>query len=196
MSPGELLQRIAWMAAHDVSAVQIAAAFGISEEKLALIRGTDEYASALQKVLLQKHAREIDTEDDWDSIEKQALSVVKENIRFNRDPDFALKVARVANDATRRATQRFGGGNVAPPVGGVVVVQLQQAFADRMSAGMLKVSTPVAKAEGIEKQVDMLEPSHVERMMGSGGNPVDELEEVEEDEGFENFFQQMQHATK
>lgn len=100
----DAIERIASMLAAGTPQTQIAEALGLSEGRISQLKDTDEFRTVFAAKQASKFQESEELNDGWNSIERRALEIVRANLRFNQNPDFALKAAMIANRATRRGT--------------------------------------------------------------------------------------------
>jgi hypothetical protein len=137
----------------------------------------------------------------WDSIEKKALRILDDNLRINKNAEFALKVAAVSNKAMRRGN---GVNSVLPAQQGTTVnLTLNQKFIKKIQTanivgrpetpndgklithgpeatnGPLPNDKSPALVEGPLKETDMLMPAQVERLL-TAEVPLGQLEEMQD----------------
>ena len=98
-------QRVAQLTAHGCSDSQIIDALCLTEAELIELRATEIYKKSYSEKVLEKADYEDTVNSGWDGLEAQALEVLVSNLGWSRDPQFALNVARTANQATRRKAQ-------------------------------------------------------------------------------------------
>ncbi len=110
----KLFGQIANMVIAKVPQVEIAEVIGVDASRIAQIVALPDYLSYEAKVIATRAARAFDLNNSWDEIEQSAQTVIKHNLKWNQDADFALKAAAVANRAQRRGHRgcplRFGRG--------------------------------------------------------------------------------------
>lgn len=104
MQNNQQIEKIARMASFDVPAVQIARAMGLSEARISQITNSDEYKITLAEISTEFFEQNQTLNDGWDSIEAMSLNTLMTNLNWSKDPDFALRVAAVANKANRRGS--------------------------------------------------------------------------------------------
>lgn len=181
--------RIVAMCAMQVPAVQIAEAVGLSEGRISQIKETDEFKQALAIELAKRLEERQELDDGWDGIEKKAIGIVADNLKWNKNPEFALKAALIANKAVRRNSQF----NQPLPtnMGQRVVINLSQTFVQKLKDSSAEEMKTVAAVDvgqgpngrpqlegenGAKKVVNLLAPAAVEEMFNGGGvNSLDKL---------------------
>lgn len=125
----KLYERIANMMVLQVEHDQIAEAMGVSLEILEQIKIREDFTKVFDRVVKQ-YDEQLEIDTDWNTVESRALGIVKDNLAWNKDPEYALKAAGIANKAARRN----GGGNQPLPakVGTRIHINLSGSFVDQM----------------------------------------------------------------
>lgn len=100
----ERLKQLARYLAHGIGAAQAGSAVGFSESKVMTLCETEDFQELLRKEKEEIVQNYVDTNSMYDRIEKKALGNIEQALRFNSDPDFNMRVAMLANRATRRGT--------------------------------------------------------------------------------------------
>lgn len=98
----EKLDKIARMRLHEVPLSEIAAIVGISESRISQICATEQYQEIYSKLAYEIVEQYNTLNDGWDSVEALALDCVVKHLEWQKDPDFALRAATMANRANRR----------------------------------------------------------------------------------------------
>jgi hypothetical protein len=163
----ELISRVANMVAYSVPNGQIAAVCGVEDADLQLILNTKEFQDELAAIEFANVDRQKTLNDGWDTLENIALSKVVTAMDTMLDPDFALKVAAVANKASRR------GGRFNRPIegdlGSRAVINLNPTFIQRLqqTVSLNGNSDSVTKPVDAQKQKDhdFLAPNKVEKLL-------------------------------
>lgn len=127
-------RRIAAFCAYGLTDMQIAAALLLSREQIQGAKASDVYALEFAKTVQEKTLRQIDLEEGWDTLEADALKSVMEGMRFNRDPQFALTAAAVANKAKRRSPASFGRTIDATKAANMIVLTMNKTYVTQVSA--------------------------------------------------------------
>lgn len=100
-STNKLFEKIANMVLLQVPHKDIANVMGVGEQVIQQVLHREDFNTILEGIEKQnKQIAEIN--DDWDTIESKALQVIRDNLNWTGDVDFALRVAGLANRATRR----------------------------------------------------------------------------------------------
>lgn len=98
----EKWRQLARYIAHGVSQEAAGAAVGFSPSRVTQLLDDEDF-----KVILAQETQEIvinyvDTNSAYDKIERKALNNLQVAMEYNRDPDFNMRVALMANRAVRR----------------------------------------------------------------------------------------------
>jgi hypothetical protein len=80
----------------------IAELLGVTQEEVDQVRELQLYKNMLLLMKVEQSKGRIDTDNYWDAIEQVGLERLFERVKIERDGDFLLKVAAVANKAQRR----------------------------------------------------------------------------------------------
>jgi hypothetical protein len=97
-----LYKRIAELEAYQLSSAEICRIVRITQGELDAIRASEEYAEVYSRVAGDQIQMQHETNTTWDAVEALALSNVVNELRYNNDGEFALRAAKVANQALRR----------------------------------------------------------------------------------------------
>src|SRR5882724_12904330 len=100
-----LIKKVAELEAQLVSNSQICDVIGCDASTLNRLQETDLYKQFLSAAKQEYLARDRNLDNGWNSIEEKAISIVKENLKYNLNPEFALRAAVLANKANRRGRQ-------------------------------------------------------------------------------------------
>jgi hypothetical protein len=155
-------ERVANMVAMGVSNFQVAEAMGLSEGRISQILGEDDFKVILAERYMQDQKRNSELNGGWDELEQTALGVLKKNMKYNMNPEFALRAAAVANKAQRRGA--VGNTPLPAQMGHRVVISLKQVFVDKLQSGLhtgaMKNVTPTGAmlSTSENKKVNLLSP--------------------------------------
>lgn len=165
-------QKIASMIAAGVPQVQIAEVMNMSEGRISQIKEDEKFQEFLAIEIAKRYEVEQEINEGWDEVERKALKIVTDTLKYNRSPDFALKAAMVANRATRKGVN----GNQPLPanMGNRVVINLNQNFVGKLQN--LSVHTngspsQVGKSlrelihENSQKRSNLLAPGQVKKLL-------------------------------
>lgn len=174
-----LFRKIAKMELMGVSRGDIADVVGLSEGRLAqLVSGDEGFKRVFREESLKEHEKLEALNGGWDVAEHAALTQVIENLGMNPDPEFALKVASVANKARRRG--KFNKPIVMPDGAQRTTLVLATGFVAKLEergGGSVSASTS-SSATIMRKDVNYLQPSRVEDLMQLGEDSVDSVDSV------------------
>jgi len=152
-----LFERIAKMEAMGVSNVDIAKATNLSEGRISQVQENQEYKRILGETNNEEIERFMRMNEGWDAIEAQSLANLVQQMDYNCDAEFNLKVAQVANRATRRGihgqrTIVAGQGNVR------TTLTLNATFVDKLQQNFEVKNTRKELEWGLEGQAENGEP--------------------------------------
>lgn len=108
------------------TASDLADILGLEEAEITELTSEEEFKKLRTHLAFLKAQSSIGVETDWDDIESIALRNVKTSIEFNGDADLNIKIASLANKATRK-TKRNNGAMVGQG-GAIVQLTLTQRF--------------------------------------------------------------------
>ena len=124
-------EKIANLMALEVPQKQIAIAVGLSDGRISQIKDDPEFQELFAAKVVENAERHGILNDGWDAVEAQALSIVNANLGWNKNPDFALRAAMVANKAQRRG-QLNTGPSIAAQAGARVILNLNPQFINKL----------------------------------------------------------------
>jgi hypothetical protein len=101
----KMYEQIAHMELMDTPQVHIAAATRLSESRISQILQEAEYMEIRAAVAAKTAHEHKELNDRYHTIEMTATKNVIDILKYNRDPDFNLKAAIMANRADRRGGQ-------------------------------------------------------------------------------------------
>lgn len=173
------LEKVAVLDAQGVSNENIAEALGISRESVYEYQDREEYQKIIVELKTKSLERDKEFDEQWDSVEKRALDIVRNNLKTNFDPHFALKAALLANKAVRRG---MPGNRPLNGAGGPkAIITLNQIFIGKLQqppkgiSGILNQvpeqgDQPDAHQNDVldgtaTKAVNMLNPTEVEKLL-------------------------------
>lgn len=102
----------------DMDAKTIADLLGVTQEEIEKLQTEPLYQKVLMLLRAAQSRNRVDSELGWDELESIAVSKLLERVPLERDGDFLLKVATLANRATRRMKPQ---GHLDPLTAGVRV---------------------------------------------------------------------------
>lgn len=118
----------------------------------------DETYKQVRLILAAEYARGVsDTDASWDKVEETALKNLIQRMQYEKDPDFNLKVAAMANRAQRRQTPT--NGRVIDPASGghKVALSLSQRIIERLNSSS---DNRQAVDRMVETKVSVIHGSH------------------------------------
>jgi hypothetical protein len=151
-----LLEKLASMYAMEVPQKQMAMAVGLSEGRISQIVATAVFQEKVSAIVAQRFEDNKILNEGWDGVEAQALSIVSANLQWNKDPDFALRAASLANKAVRRGQFAQPSAPIGTVSGARVVIQLGGAFVAKLQVG----DTAGNVSEGVAGRVGVPEIEH------------------------------------
>jgi hypothetical protein len=154
-----IVERVATLLAMDTPQVQIAAATGLSEGRISQLAHSDQVLARKAEILSEKLEQHEELNSGWDAIEEESMATVLEYVSVTKDPEFALRAAKVANSANRR-----GGYNGAPINGNAnaaAVINLSAIFVEKLQN--MRVGPAEISAEAHRR--DALPVANVERLL-------------------------------
>ena len=180
MSKIELLEKIANLTVAETPTDQIALVCGLSEAEVDLLKDSDEGKKAIAIVMAERIEDEQNTNLGWDAVERDAIGIVLDNLKWNKDPRFALAAAAQANKAIRR------GKNVNAPLdassGVRAVINLQMNFVKHLEKSTQEARV-IDETAFEQKMVDCMEPTKIESLLEAGRKK--EVDNAEELPGFD-----------
>jgi len=158
-----LLQRVAKFVAMDVPMHQIAHAVNLPAEKLEQLTQLPAFKAVLEAHVTEQLEAHETLNRGWDTVEDLAVSHILEHLQATPDPDFALRVAAVANKAVRRGA---AGNRPLEAQTQSVVINLSTHFVQKLQ--QLNVNhTPAGIVGGIAmaKRIDTMSVSDAEKIL-------------------------------
>lgn len=163
----EKLEKIASLILHGVPLEQVADAVGLSLGRVAQIKEEKEYGEIYQKLASEHFEKYQDMNDGWDLVESMSQAVLLENLKWNKNPDFALKAAMVANKATRRGQHANNQPIPAGRAGAAVIINLNTRFVTGKETLDISAHPQAQTIDGKvqSKQINMMPPTQVEQLL-------------------------------
>lgn len=170
----KVMDKVVNLDAQGVANSQIAEAIGISVDVIQAWQDREDYQKKLLDLKTQTIEKDKHFDDQWDSIEKRAIDIVRDNLKHNLDPNFALKAALLANKAIRRG--RPGNTPLNGSGGPKAVITLNQVFIARLQNPPAQMGELTAQQINHQNQlldgsavsakvVNMLNPKEVEQLL-------------------------------
>ena len=183
MSKIELLEKIANLIVAETPMDQIAMVCGLSEQEVILLRDSDEGKKSVAIVMAERIEDEQNTNLGWDAVERDAIGIVLDNLKWNKDPRFALAAAAQANKAVRR------GKNPNVPLdasnGVRAVINLQMNFVKHLEKSTQEARV-IDETAFEQKMVDCMEPAKIESLLEAGLKKVT-VDDEDELPGFDSL---------
>jgi hypothetical protein len=168
----ELIERIAHLVVAETPVDQIGIITGLTAAEVILLKDKDECKRQVAVIMGEQIEEAQNLNNGWDAVENQAIGIVLDNLRWNKDPKFALAAAAQANRAVRRG--RSGNQALNASNGARAVINLQMNFVK-----MLENSTQKQVEQNVQfekKMIDCLEPTKIEAMLEPAQSPADDDE--------------------
>ncbi len=154
------VERVVKLTLHKVTDEDIARLFDLPLQSVEYIRNTDLYKSIYTKLSTNTLLEAYDTNATWATVEGQALRIVADNLKWNSDPDFALRAAMVSNKAVRR--HQANSDPIDPKVGERAVINISQHFYRRITNVQVNQTTEQnEQPREIQKVVDVVSPQQL-----------------------------------
>lgn len=168
----KIMDKVVNLDAQGVANSQIAEAIGIDVSTIQEWQEREDYKVKLVAMKTASLEKDKHFDDQWDSVEKRAIEIVRDNLKHNLDPHFALKAALLANKAIRRG--RPGNTPLSGAGGPKAVITLNQVFIGRLQHPPAAMGDLTPKQTNHQnsllngtttKVVDMLNPKEVEALL-------------------------------
>jgi len=127
----EVVSKAARFAAFGVTDAVIADAIGVSVSEVQALRQTGVFQQAHATAVSELAEIDVERDASWDDLERKALQNLKYVLGISKDPDLNLRVAAMANKATRRT--RVMNQPVDAVVGTRVTLKLTRRTVERLS---------------------------------------------------------------
>ena len=108
--------------------------FACTREELSALESSETYQFVRKYVAAQYAKQELEQGEGWDTLESQSLNRLIERMKTERDPDFLLRVAAVANKAERRRSRTNRPAVLDPSRAGRTVITLTERLTQRLTA--------------------------------------------------------------
>lgn len=181
VSKQDVYERIAQLMLLDVPQRQIAQAVNLSEGRVSQILQDEEFKAILSQKSLEHHEQQKAVNEGWDTLEALAISGLMKHMEVAADPNLMLRVASVANKATRRGQYVNNPLNVAGAAGARVVINLGQVFVNKLQNAQYEVNMQPVVSTQAQKQTDVMALPVLEKMLqASGLHATAELPELDE----------------
>lgn len=98
----EDVERAAKLMAANVSMEEIANVLSLSLADFQELTLDEGFLELYHKAKAAKVEQEISLDENWDSVELNSIRALSEIVKWNRDPNLLMRVAAIANKASRR----------------------------------------------------------------------------------------------
>lgn len=128
-------------------------ALGLTEDDYSKLASREDIKLKVSETEIKRAKTNATFDANWDTVENLALKAVAQELKFNPDPEYALKAAAVANKAVRRRREdaliAAKTGQVYSQVNtnNIAILNLPKVFMQQ-----LKTESPVSAASQIELQ--------------------------------------------
>lgn len=164
--PDNEIKKFVSMVLMGVPEIQIAEVFGLPLNDLQILKQTPEFQTAFQEASQEYYDKQGSTNKTWDDVEKSAITIVQDTLKYSKDADYALKVAVLANKAQRRT-----GAAAQQPLqaaqGRAVVLHMNQNFMLQLRGGEEIAKRPIVETShvitgnGSIKKTNLLSPKNI-----------------------------------
>lgn len=162
----DLYEKIAKLSFQGVAEGQIALACGLKESDVLSIQGLEEYQKLAAPIVSEFVEAQITVNQGWDAVEEKALATVVTHLQHNKDPDFALRAAMVANKSVKRgAGNRHQQSPLAMQAGARVVINLETNFVQQIGQMQTRKRDFSMITVEEKKAVNMLSTADVNKML-------------------------------
>lgn len=160
-----LIERVIKLEMKKVSSDDICRVTNLTTEQLEKIRCTEQFKDGVA-IAGEEQINKYDTlNDGWDMIENKGMNAVLTELEKQfPDPDFAMKAARMANQATRRGMHTNSPINPIPNA--QVIIHLNGDFSQKLQQSF-NVQPRIDSATIAKKDDNFLPPSTVGKLLGS-----------------------------
>lgn len=164
---GDKLKKLAVFLAHGVNQTQAGSAVGFSPAVVTQLLGNSEFqalVSTEEESITQGY---IDINQSYDTLERKALSNLESTLKYSQDPDLNLRIAMLANKATRRGTS-YGNHPLNGAAGGKVVLNLSLSYVNMVNGDKTPEKKEAADDEPIEGSLVETTVKKVNNFLNSG----------------------------
>lgn len=165
-------ERVARLEARGIDDATIADMFQLTTTELAQLREDVDYAPALATGQQQQVERPLQIDDSWDDVENVALLKLRETVGNEYDPDRLIKIASLANRATRRSEKAKSGQlDASQAVSNIVQVSFSPTFIQQLQTMNPKAEhARIAKSADHKNMVDYLPQNEFEKVIQTNVN--------------------------
>ena len=179
----DTMKRVAHLISWNVPHTAIMQSLNLTQNAFDEILQDEFYLSFVSSLVVARMEQQASVKEGWEAAEEQALCKVLKSLEFSADPDYALRVAQIANKAiegeTRERKQLDGRDTGAAPV----TVKLNVNFVQTVKDGI----TVSDNSEIPQKKIsEAPAPALIENLLTSTEkkNEVRQFEELLEDVDF------------
>ncbi len=145
--------------------ISIASALQLSEGRISQILAEEEYQVVKAQIASKDYLDRKEVRDNWENMELVATRNVLATLKYNKDPDYNLRVAIMANKADKR------GHNVTPiqaQQGMRASVNLPTIYVQNIqnNGGNLQVVNHKDAPKKEQNRFNMMTPGKVEELLG------------------------------
>jgi hypothetical protein len=160
--------RAAYFAAHSCTRQQIADILMLTYDHIVAIETTQAYKKKYAEEADSIINAEFERSAGWDELEGDAIAGLMEIMKYQKNPDFLLRVAAVANKAERRSKQsktdaKVVDASAAGVTNNIVILNMNRGFVERQQNNTIDV-TPRPKEIPL-KQSDIPPPKLVDEIL-------------------------------
>lgn len=142
-----------------------------SQQELKEVESTEEYKQTRQYVAGRYAQQGVDQTTGWDQIEQIAINNLVKRLPYEKDGDFLLRVAAVANKAQRRHQKATG--VLDPSIqGGRTVITLTQRLTQRLSSGRNEETEEVRQLSISDGSMSNPSFAEVDSLLSVSNKPV------------------------
>lgn len=174
-------ERVGRLEARGIDDATICDMFQLSAAELEQLRAEPEYKPALAVGQQQQVERPLRVDDSWDDVEDVALHKLRSTVHNEYDSDRLLKIAAVANRATRRSERAKSGQlDATDATSSVVHINLSPRFVQQLNIiNPQQEHARIAKLATGNKMVDYMPQGEFEKAIDANVN--NQTENVLED---------------
>lgn len=169
------VEKLAKMVARGVSVADISDVLNLSIGRVETILKSETFLDALSLEKQDAIESELQYDEGWDYAENLALSKVIENLKVSPDPDYAIKVATLANKAVRRKN-KFNNQPIGITQNLQTVINLQGHFVNKLQQSFVVAERTLKTLE--QKKINILSPKGVKALLQPKSDINEELDEA------------------
>lgn len=164
-------EKIANMQLAGMPVDAIAKVMCVTAPAISQITSRKDYKDVQLQIFESNFQKQREIDEGWDSLEHKAITGIQANMKWNADPEFALRVAAVANKAQRRGSANYGNEPLNANVGQRVNISLSKIYVNQITVGEEGEKEPVKQIEQVQEEAvvaikvtDNLSKSAVEKL--------------------------------